>query len=353
MEQEARRNFLINTLYFLTVAAGVFIFCKFLLFCLMPFLIGAVIARLAQRPASFISSKTKIKRSTAAAGLALAIFAGAAALILFLGFKAAGAAAGLFKDINGLALELLEFFESVKGGVDSFFTSLPKELTNIAGDMYESALNRIVSSVTSYLSSAAGKAAKNAPGFLLSCVVSAAAACYIAADYPSLAKFIKGVCGKRIYENAVKIKNILINSVFRLFKGYLIIMALTFAELFIGFVVFKIKYAPLLAALIALIDILPVLGTGTVLIPWSAGELLLGNTRAGIEIAVLYVTITVVRNFAEPKIIGKQIGINPLFTLLAMFVGIKLFGLAGIFILPIALIVVIEYYKNDTVNGGN
>ena len=57
--------------------------------------------------------------------------------------------------------------------------------------------------------------------------------------------------------------------------------------------------------------------------------------------------ITVVRNFAEPKIIGSQMGIKPLFTLLAMFIGIKLFGIAGIFILPITLIVVIEYYKTD------
>ena len=130
-------------------------------------------------------------------------------------------------------------------------------------------------------------------------------------------------------------------------------MAITFTELLIGFIVLRIKYAPLLAALIAVIDILPVLGTGTVLVPWAAGELLLGNTAAGMGLAVLYGTITLVRNFAEPKIIGKQIGINPIFTLIAMFVGIKLLGIAGIFILPVTLIVVIEYYKNDRAEDGN
>ena len=84
------------------------------------------------------------------------------------------------------------------------------------------------------------------------------------------------------------------------------------------------------------------------LIPWAAVEFIMGNTARGTSLAALYIVITVIRNFAEPKIIGKQMGIKPLFTLLAMFIGIKLFGLAGIFILPITLIVVIEYYKDKS-----
>lgn len=353
MEQERRSNFLINTLYFLTIAAGVFIFCKFLAYCLMPFVIGAVIALLVQRPALTISSKTKIKRSALAAGLALTLFVGTAVLILFLGIKGISAAAGLFKEISGLARELSGFFLSVRSSVDSFLSRLPEELTSFAAEMFDSALSRLALSVTSFISSAAAGAAKNAPSFILSCVVCAAAGCYIAADFPKLAKFIRGICGERIYENSLRVKSILADCVFKLVKGYLIIMAITFTELLIGFIFLRIKYAPLLAALIAVIDILPVLGTGTVLVPWAAVELMLGNTAVGIGLAVLYGVISIVRNFAEPKIIGKQIGINPIFTLLAMFVGIKLLGIAGIFILPVTLIVVVEYYKNDTAEDGN
>lgn len=353
MEQERRKNFLINTLYFLTIAAGVFVFCKFLAYCLTPFVIGAVIALLVQKPALIISSKTKIKRSVAAAGLALTLFVGTAVLILFLGIKGISAAAGLIKEISGLARELSGIFLSIRSTVDSFFSRLPEELTSFAAEMYDSALSSLALSVTSFISSAAAGAAKNAPSFILSCVVCAAAGCYIAADFPKLAKFIRGICGKKIYANSLRVKGILADCVFKLVKGYLLIMALTFTELFIGFIILRIKYAPLLAALIAVIDILPVLGTGTVLVPWAAVELLLGKTAAGIGLAVLYGIITLVRNFAEPKIIGKQIGINPIFTLIAMFVGIKLLGIAGIFILPVTLIVVIEYYKNDTAEDGN
>lgn len=337
----------------MTVAAGVFLFCKFLAYCLTPFVIGAVIALLVQKPALIISSKTKIKRSVAAAGLALTLFVGAAVLIMFLGIKGISAAAGLFKEISGLARELSGFFLSVRSSVDSFLSRLPEELTSFGAEMYDGALSRLALSVTSFISSAAGKAAKNAPGFILSCVVCAAAACYIAADFPKLVKFIRGICSNKIYENTLRIKGILADCVFKLVKGYLIIMALTFTELLIGFIVLRIKYAPLLAAIIAIIDVLPVLGTGTVLVPWAVVELLLGNTSAGIGLAVLYGIIALVRNFAEPKIIGKQIGINPIFTLIAMFVGIKLLGIAGIFIFPLTLIAVIEYYKNDRAEDGN
>ncbi len=136
-------------------------------------------------------------------------------------------------------------------------------------------------------------------------------------------------------------------SVFKLIKGYAILMLMTFLELLAGFLILRVKYALLLSLLIAVIDILPVLGTGTVLIPWGIAGLILKNTALGIGILVLYAVITVIRNFAEPKIIGKQIGINPLFTLLSMFIGIKLLGFAGVIIFPTALIVTVKYYSED------
>ena len=345
MEQQSRKSFLIDTFYFVTIAVIIFVFCKFMLRFLLPFLIGGAVAWAVQRPASFISSKTKIKLSVTAGTLALALFIGAAALIFFICFKAVGTAAVLVERIGGNTDNLTLFFDNLKSYVASFFEKMPHEFTDFLNGFYENAVNRLISSLTSMLSSAVGFAVKKTPEFLLNCVVAAASACYIAADFGKLIKFVGTLCGKKIYANAVKIKNILINSVFKFVKGYLIILGITFIELFFGFTVLRIKYALVLAAIISLIDILPVLGTGTVLIPWAAADLFMGNSANGVGLAVLYLIITVIRNFAEPKIIGKQMGIKPLFTLLAMFIGLKLFGIAGIFILPITLIVVIEYYR--------
>lgn len=115
---------------------------------------------------------------------------------------------------------------------------------------------------------------------------------------------------------------------------------LTFGELFLGLLLLRERYAFLLAFLIALMDILPVLGVGTALLPWAIFRLLGGNTWGGVGLILLYAVITVVRQITEPHLVGKSIGLHPLVTLFAFFAGMKLFGFAGIFLGPIAALLI-------------
>ena len=347
LKQEARKDFLISTLYFFTVSAIVFIVCRFLLKYLTPFVIGGAIAWLVQKPAKFISGKTRIKRKLAAAGLALAVFLLAAGLCVFLVLRISSGISNFAGEVSGYAEEISAFFEKIKKSTESFFSDMPEELSALADSFFKKASDTMISAVTGFVSDSAAYVAGRMPGILLSCIVSAVAACYIAADFPSLIRFARGVIGPRVYGNIRKVKEIFVTSVFKLGKGYAILMLMTFAELLAGFYLLGIKHALLFAALTAVIDILPVLGTGTVLVPWAAVLFILGDIGTAGGIIVLYAVITVIRNFAEPRIIGGQMGINPLFTLLAMFIGIKLFGVAGIFLLPVALIVTVKYYKDE------
>ena len=347
LKQEARKDFLINALYFFTVSAIVFIVCRFLLKYLTPFVIGGAIAWFVQKPAKFISGKTRIKRKLAAAGLALAVFLLAAGLCVFLVLRISSGISNFAGEVSGYAEEISAFFEKIKKSTESFFSDMPEELSALADSFFKKASDTMISAVTGFVSDSAAYIAGRMPGILLSCIVSAVAACYIAADFPSLVRFAKGVIGPRVYGNIRKVKEIFVTSVFKLGKGYAILMLMTFAELLAGFYLLGIKHALLLAALTAMIDILPVLGTGTVLVPWAAVLFILGDIGTAGGIIALYAVITVIRNFAEPRIIGGQMGINPLFTLLAMFIGIKLFGVAGIFLLPVALIVTVKYYKDE------
>lgn len=347
LKQEARKDFLINALYFFTVSAIVFIVCRFLLKYLTPFVVGGAIAWLVQKPAKFISGKTRIKRKLAAAGLALAVFLLAAGLCVFAVIKISSGINNFAGELSGYAEEISAFFEKIKKSTESFFSDMPEELSVLADSFFKKASDTMISAVTGFVSDSAAYIAGRMPGILLSCIVSAVAACYIAADFPSLVRFARGVIGPRVYCNIRKVKEIFVTSVFKLGKGYAILMLMTFAELLAGFYLLGIKHALLLAALTAMIDILPVLGTGTVLVPWAAVLFILGDIGTAGGIIVLYAVITVIRNFAEPRIIGGQMGINPLFTLLAMFIGIKLFGVAGIFLLPVALIVTVKYYKDE------
>ena len=128
-------------------------------------------------------------------------------------------------------------------------------------------------------------------------------------------------------------------------KAYLLIMLLTFCEVFVGLLIMRRRYAFILAFLIAVVDILPIFGAGTVIIPWAVFELITKDTRTGLGLLILYGVVTIIRQIAEPKIVGESLGIHPLATLVAMFAGLKLFGFVGVLFAPMVAIVVKEILK--------
>src|SRR5699024_9383370 len=121
-----------------------------------------------------------------------------------------------------------------------------------------------------------------------------------------------------------------------------------FVELAIGLSIIGVDRAVLIALGIAVFDILPVLGTGGIMLPWAAIRALAGDYRMAISLFVVYLIITVIRNIIEPKIVGQQIGLHPVVTLISMFVGLQLFGAVGLFGLPITLSLLRNLNDNGT-----
>ena len=133
----------------------------------------------------------------------------------------------------------------------------------------------------------------------------------------------------------------------RWLRAYLLLLALTFCELLIGFSLLGLDYAFLLAMVIAIVDLLPVFGVGTVLIPWAAVLFLCGNYSLGLGILIIYGVVAIVRQIAEPRIVGGSIGLHPLLTLAAMYIGFKLFGLAGMLLSPAAALCLGLFVRDD------
>jgi predicted PurR-regulated permease PerM len=123
-------------------------------------------------------------------------------------------------------------------------------------------------------------------------------------------------------------------------RAYGIIMVVTFIELSIGLSFLRISGAIRIAAITAVLDILPLLGSGSVLIPWSVYHLIAGSPATGVGLLLLYAAITVIRNIIEPRIVGDQLGLHPVVTLCAMFIGMRLIGVLGIFLMPIAALLI-------------
>jgi sporulation integral membrane protein YtvI len=163
---------------------------------------------------------------------------------------------------------------------------------------------------------------------------------YIGCDYDKIVSFINAQFTGKNAQHFITVKNQFLSTVRDLFRAYLFLTTITFTELLTGFLILKVKYAILLALIISFIDMLPILGTGTVLVPWSLICLITDDTSKAIGLLVLYGTITVFRQILEPKIVGSSLGLPPLVTLIAMYTGIRLIGFWGLFLFPVLTIIV-------------
>lgn len=351
MERTAKKNFIIDFFYTAIILLLIYFLCRFLLTYLLPFLFASVIAYSVQPMASFLSRKIKIRQGIIAAILSVVFYLITAFIFAFIIYRIIFFGIG-FTDYLPQMLEklnlLINKFQTV---FSNLFNNIPKEFNSALNSIVMKMVDNLTVGIGGFISSSATAIAKKTPPFLVSSIVALVATFYIAKDFKGLSRFVNQIIGSKAGKKVKKIKTILFKSVFKIIKGYFILSAITYVELLLGFLVLRINFAPIIALIIALVDILPVIGTGTVMIPWAVLSVFLGNTQLALGLAVLYVVIVIIRNFLEPKVISTQIGINPLFTLLAMFVGLKVLGVWGLILFPVALIVTIRYYKDEMQEG--
>ena len=136
-------------------------------------------------------------------------------------------------------------------------------------------------------------------------------------------------------------KDFLVGTVRQVLKAYLLIMAITFGEISLGLWLLRVDYYLIIGLTVAVLDILPVLGSGSILIPWGIWTLLGGNLPLGAGILLLYAVVTGVRTVLEPRLVGRGMGLSPLVTLISMYVGMKLLGVGGLILAPMAVTLVL------------
>ena len=177
----------------------------------------------------------------------------------------------------------------------------------------------------------------------LSCSSLTIAWIFFTKDYDYIVGFIKNQLPDNKKNILSEIKQIFSSTVLKMIRAYALIMFITFCELFLGLSILNWtgimsnNYIFMIAIAIAVFDILPVAGSGGILIPWAIISLILGDVPKAIGLLVIYVLISVIRQYIEPKIVGSSLGVHPIVTLAGLYFGLKLFGFLGMFIVPIAV----------------
>jgi len=187
----------------------------------------------------------------------------------------------------------------------------------------------------------------NLPDYLTTITVSVIASFFICIDYKNIIGYLSSILPEKYIESIKTNKNIVIKSLLKLIYSYFLIFVITFAELLIGLWLLKVDYVFVISFLIAVADIFPIIGTATILIPWSIISLIKGNIPFAIGVLSLSIIIMIVRNIIEPKILGKTIGVHPLITLLVMYLGFKVGGVICAVIFPFLLAIINELCRKN------
>ena len=355
---EKKKKFIINIVYTVILVALFYLFFKFAFGTIFPILCAVVAAMILQKPVNFICKKTPLKRGLVSALAVLFGFAvvisGLVLLLIWVGseFK------GFFQYVMIQFEDIPALVHKVEGYIANAIGFLPEKLETTVMEFVSEKLASITaptvtpndSSMSIDLSMLSTplmgiwNTAKQIPTTLVSIVVAIVACCFMTADFASVKRLVLGFFQPDTRTKIVRAKRLLFPSLGKMAKAYGIIITITFCELSLGLFLLKLMgiydsgYIFVIAILTAIIDIVPVLGTGTVLIPWAVVSLLNANYPMAIGLIIIYACITVIRQIIEPKLVAAQLGIPAFLTIVSMFIGSQIFGVIGIFILPITIV---------------
>lgn len=341
MNTEKHKKFLIHFSYFTVIALVAVAVLKYAMPLLAPFVAAFIIAFLLQRPIRAISKPLHLPQKPIALLTVLIFYAAVGVLLSLIGLRVISAIAALIRTLPGLYdayirpnfMDVLDDLEAIFMDMDPALVSVIEDL----GSQFIQTVGKMISNLSVSVMGFASAFATALPSLFIELVLLLISTFFIAMDYDALTSFCMRQFHPSTKDILVEVKRYVMGTLLVCIRSYLIIMSITFVELSIGLTAIGVKNAVLVAFCIAIFDILPVLGTGGIMLPWAAITLLQGNYPLALGLILVYVAITVIRNIIEPKIVGGQLGLHPVVTLCSMFVGVQLFGVIGLFGFPIGL----------------
>ena len=324
------------------ILAIFYVVLKYLLGWMAPFFIGLILAIMLQKPINWICKKTSAKRKLIAPLVTILTLGVIVLGLWFITYSAVNETIAFVRTMpQWFQNTAPSVAEALKLQLEGILVNMPSgwelQITQVTNEL----LSSIQSTLSDLSTNAVGLLANGAtklPGLLIGFIISIVATIFISVEFDVIKRFFQRQIPEKYRSLATMVWYRSGLTLVKMLQGYAFILMISFLELAVGLTLMRVDYSIVIAGVVAMVDILPVVGTGTILIPWAIVCLLIGQFSRGILLLLLYVTITVVRNIIEPKIIGSRIGLHPLVTLIFMYLGLKLFGLAGMFLCPVTVI---------------
>lgn len=331
----------------LGIAGVILLLCVFflprVLMFFLPFVIGWIIALIANPLVRFFEEKLKIRRKAGTVFVIIAVIALVVLAGYLIGAKVVQEAVGLVNELPAMWNSLEEDFRTIGKNLDVLYSRFPQNIRNTIADIsvrMEGFMGEIVGQVGTPTIEAVGNFAKNLPTIIVGIVMCLLSAYFFVAEREYMSVKVKSHMPEAIVYYWDLMARSFKSAVGGYFKAQLKIEIWMYFLLVIGFMVLKVNYVLLIALGIAVLDFLPVFGTGTVLIPWAVIKILSSDYKMAIGLLIIWCGGQLVRQIIQPKIVGDSIGVAPIPTLFLLFIGYKAAGVFGMIIaVPIGIIV--------------
>ena len=346
MTKERMTQFLIKFAYAAVILGLIFLGFKYVLPLLMPFLLAFVFSVLLRAPAEFLSKKLKINRRLVTTILVTLLFILLAVLALFIGSELFTFARTSVSQFNTVIVPTVE---SLTEMASRWTSRLDPNAVSVLEGLVNSVLLSLRSKVAEISTRLVTGIMSSLPSSFLNVLFMIIATYFISLDFGLLKWAVARRIKEEDYNKIIAGLDYCKTTVGRMLRSYVLIMFITFLEQAIGLTILGVEYSVLIAMAIAVFDILPVVGSGTIMLPWAVISLVTGDIKRGVGLLILYVIITVIRQIIEPRIVGDHVGLHPLLTLMCMFVGLRVFGGLGLLGLPILCAVLVGLERDGVI----
>lgn len=360
METEKQRAFIIRFLYYSILMFLFYVFFQYIIPYLLPFILGFVIAFMLRPIIRIFVKLTNGNEKFWSIFIILFFYTILGIILGYFGMK-------IYLWMQDMLIKIPEWYQNTMepflqdsfshvqivwkdydGAISSAITSIWEGLQNFLSEFVADLSRNVLTVLSNLLSSL--------PKFLLTFFIAIFSSFFFTSDYHNLSDFFFRQFSSDTQKIILSVRYFATHTFLNMFIASIKLMLLTFFELGIGLSFLDIKKAWLIALGITIFDVLPVLGTGGIMIPWILFSYVQGQHKLATGLLILYLIITLIRNIIEPKLMGKQLGLHPLLMLLCMYAGGKLFGVFGFMCMPLVLLIlknlneegIIHLYKSTS-----
>ncbi|MFD2329836.1 sporulation integral membrane protein YtvI [Cohnella sp. GCM10020058] len=316
-----------------------------------PFLLALIVVIFLEPLTKIFMTKFKMNRLAASTVTSTLFTLGLLGLMGLIGIK-------IFEELTSFWSNLPSYLKSANSYIQDALEKASNSYNGVGGDNeLPIKLESLTNNLTDWLSGLATSISKplvgfaaGIPSFFVVMIVFFVAVYLFSLSLPTMMASFLSIFAEESRSQVAQVMENLRKSIFGFLRAQFVLSLMTYVVSFVGLLIIGTGYPLAIALLIVVVDILPILGTGSVLVPWAAYMMLTGDTYTGIGLILLFLVITIVRRIVEPKVLGDAVGIGALPALISLYVGFELVGLVGVFLGPVVVIVYMAARKVGLIN---